>query len=340
MKRLIIWSRQRINPSEISTEQAAQALVPYINAGITHFDTADHYADGEEILGILKKQYKDTITVGTKRCPNPWPLQNGEVRQAVERSLQRLQSNYIDLMQFHDWMPEDEYGFDRLQQLAQFQKKWLIRKIWLTNANTAYLKKIAKLGIEVSSNQVCYSLFAQRTDSQMLHYCLENNIELLAFGTVWWWFFSEKRLGEKEPSIEILVNASLKKYKRFMDVIGWREQYQAILSTIHPIAQKHNTSIATIASAYILQQPWVWWVIIGARLGQSAHIQENQKILSLQLDSDDQKKIANILQNNKPLPGDFWDEYRLDHSQLRWWHEFLTSTGSGWYTWHQIGYIQ
>lgn len=339
-KKIIMGSRQRINTSDISTEQAVQYIIPYIKAGVIHFDTADHYADGEEILGLVKKVYKNHITVGTKRCPSPWPIQNNEVRKAVEKSLKRLQSNHIDLMQFHDRLPEDWYGIKRICQLATLQKKWLIKKIWLTNANTSYIKKIINEGISIASNQVCYSLLAYRPDSQMQKVCKENNIELLAFWTVAGWFFSEKRLNQPEPDIETLSNASLKKYKRFIDVRWWREFYQKVLEILHNIAQHHGVSIATVASNFILQQPEVGWVIVGARLGESEYIEENKKILSLQLNQQEIQQIENIVNQWNLLPWDFGDEYRLDHSDLPWWHISLTSTGKSWYAWHQNKYIK
>lgn len=339
-KRIIIWSRQRINPNDVNTQKAAQSLKKYVDNWFIHFDTADHYADGEEILGLVKKVYKNHITVGTKRCPNPWPIQDNEVRKAVEKSLKRLQSNHIDLMQFHDRLPEDGYGIERINQLKILQTEWLIKKIWLTNANTSYIKKVIDEGISIVSNQVCYSLLTYRPDSNMQKICKENNIELLAFWTVAGWFFSEKRLNQPEPNIETLGNASLKKYKRFIDVRGWREFYQEILQTLHTIAQHHRVSIATVASNFILQQPEIGWVIVGARLGESEHIEENKKILSLQLNQQEIQQIENIINQWNLLPWDFGDEYRLDHSDLPWWHISLTSTGKSWYAWHQNKYIK
>lgn len=125
---------------------------------------------------------------------------------------------------------------------------------------------------------------------------------------------SEKRLSKSEPLIDELSNASLKKYKRFIDVTGGRNRFQNLLETLDVIAKQHHVSIATVASNYILSQPAVGAVIIGARLGESEHIAENKKILSLELTQKDKKQIQEILDTTTPLPGDFGDEYRLDHS--------------------------
>jgi aryl-alcohol dehydrogenase-like predicted oxidoreductase len=339
-KRIIIWCRQRINPSDVNTQMAAQSLKKYVDNWFTHFDTADHYADGEEILGIVKQQYGDGITIGTKRCPDPEPLQDWEVEQAVITSLQRLKISHIDLMQFHDRNPNQPYGIERLHILNKLKQKWLIKNIWLTNANTQYIQKVIKEGIPIASNQVCYSLLAYRPDSDMFKVCEENRIEILGFWTVAGWFFSEKRLHQPEPDIDTLSNASLKKYKRFIDVRGWRELYQNVLNALNNIAKNHWVSIATVASNFILQQKSVWWVIIGARLGESEHIQENKKILSLQLSEQEKHIIHNSIIQWNPLPWDFGDEYRLDHSEQNGWHESLTSTGKSGYKWHQNNYIK
>lgn len=343
-KRLIIWSRQRINPNNISTEIAAQSLTQYVDNWFTHFDTADHYADGEDILWQLKKtleqEWWKNITVGSKWVPNPTPTNKNEVRTAIETSLKRLQAEQLDILQFHDRDPSNWYWLERLYILNEYRKQWLINALGLTNANTEYIQTVIKEGIPIASNQVCYSLLAYRPDSNMYKVCEENGIEILGFWTVAGWFFSEKRLHQPEPDINTLSNASLKKYKRFIDVRGWREMYQSILNTLNHIAKNHWVSIATVASNFIMQQKSVWWVIIGARLGESEHIQENKKILSLQLSEKEKQIIQKSITQWNPLPWDFGDEYRLDHSNQNGWHESLTSTGKSGYKWHQNDYIK
>jgi aryl-alcohol dehydrogenase-like predicted oxidoreductase len=68
------------------------------------------------------------------------------------------------------------------------------------------------------------------------------------------------------------------KYKRFIDAAGGWAKFQNLLETVSRIAEKHQVSIANVATKFILEQPQVGGVIIGARLGQSAHVEETMKL--------------------------------------------------------------
>lgn len=343
-KTITIGSRQRINKSDITTQQAAQEIIKYIDEGFTQFDTADHYADGEDILWhvnqMLDPRTKEKTLIATKRVPNAWPIQANETQKAIDRSLQRLQTPKIDLLQFHDRAPDEIHGIHRLTQLQEEKNNNRIQRLWLTNASTPYIQKALQESIAITSNQICYSLLAQRPSSDMLTYCQKNNIDIFAFWTVAGWFLSEKRLNRSEPSIDQLQNASLKKYKRFIDIAGWREYFQELLQTLDAIAKSYQVSIATIASNYILYTPGISSIIIGARLWESEHREENKKILTVQLSEQERKKIHTITQQANNLPWDFGDEYRIDHRAYGWWHESLTSTGKSGYAGHQNKYIK
>ena len=85
------------------------------------------------------------------------------------------------------------------------------------------------------------------------------------------------------------------------------------------IAQKHNVSIANIASRYILDQPAVGGVIIGARLGKSEHIAQNLRLFEFALTPADHAEIKSVIDRFHPIPGDCGDEYRKP--------PFLTASG-------------
>lgn len=109
------------------------------------------------------------------------------------------------------------------------------------------------------------------------------------------------------------------KYKRFIDASGGWERFQNLLRTLLPIAQKHGVGIATLASHYMLLQPAVAGVIIGARLGKSEHLAENEGLFSIQLDEADRASIQTALNSLQKIPGDCGDEYRKA--------PFLTASG-------------
>ena len=109
------------------------------------------------------------------------------------------------------------------------------------------------------------------------------------------------------------------KYKWFIDAAGGWSGFQSMLSTLSTIASSKNVSIATIASAYMAQAPAVGAVIIGSRLGASEHIEENKKILTLQLTESDKKSIEAVLLKANKIAGNCGDEYRKP--------PFLTASG-------------
>lgn len=305
----------KVNPVE-----AAKHMKAYLDAGFTTFDMADHYGSAEEITGVFRQTYgSDAAQFFTKWVPSPGKITAPQVREAVETALTRMKTDQIDLMQFHAWQYAHPSWVDCLFWLQELKNEGLIRHLGLTNFDTAHLQVVVNSGIEVVSNQVCYSLLDQRAAGEMTQLCLKHGVKLLAFGTVAGGFLSEKWVEKPEPVLSESLTWSQMKYKRFIDAAGGWERFQNLLRTLQPIAQKHGVGIATLASHYMLLQPAVAGVIIGARLGKSEHITENQQLFSIQLDEADRASIQTALSSLQKIPGDCGDEYRKA--------PFLTASG-------------
>lgn len=306
------------NNTKLDATKAAATLASYADAGFTTFDMADHYGSAEEIAGTLKKSYTRKPTqLLTKWVPKPGAVSKEDVRQAVLLAQNRMQVKTIDLMQFHAWNYADPRWLDCLFWLQELQGEGLIKHLGLTNFDTAHLRIVLNSGIKIVTNQVCYSLLDQRAARDMTALCADNNIRLLAFGTLAGGFLSERWLGKQEP--KDLVTWSQMKYKRFIDVVGGWERLQELLKVLDQIARKNDVSIANVASRFILEQPAVGAVIVGARLGESNHVEDNASVFSFQFDKDSKNKIHEALSRFNPIPGDCGDEYRKP--------PFLTASG-------------
>ncbi|MFC5193607.1 aldo/keto reductase [Algoriphagus aquatilis] len=306
--------------NKVNPHEAAQSMKAYVDAGFTTFDMADHYGSAEEITGVFRQTYGgDSAQFFTKWVPSPDSITKDQVRKAVETALTRMQTDRIDLMQFHAWQYTHPSWVDCLFWLQELKEEGLIKHLGLTNFDTAHLSIVVNSGIEVVSNQVCYSLLDQRAAGEMTALCLKHGVKLLAFGTVAGGFLSEKWLGKPEPVLNESLTWSQMKYKRFIDAAGGWDQFQDLLQTLDSIAKKHQVGIANIASHYIMTRPAVAGVIIGARLGKSEHIVDNERLFSFQLDESDETQLRQVLHTLSRIPGDCGDEYRKP--------PFLTASG-------------
>jgi aryl-alcohol dehydrogenase-like predicted oxidoreductase/enamine deaminase RidA (YjgF/YER057c/UK114 family) len=306
--------------STLDADAAALALKQYFDAGLTTFDMADHYGSAEVIAGVFKKKYAGNKTqLLTKWVPTPGKVTKEQVRGAIQKSLTRLQSERIDVLQFHAWNYADPAWLDALFWLQELKHEGLIHQLGLTNFDSAHLQMVVESGIEVVSNQVCYSLLDQRASGKMTQLCEQYNIKLLAFGTVAGGFLTEKWIGKPEPKIDSSLTWSQMKYKRFIDAAGGWLVFQNLLLALKKVSDKSNNSIASIASRYLLEQPAVGGVIIGARIGRSEHIEENKKLLTFSLDEESKEILKGAMDQMTKIPGDCGDEYRRP--------PFLTASG-------------
>ncbi len=296
-------------------------MQPYINAGLTSFDMADHYGSSEIIAGTFKNslENKNGVQLFTKWVPKPGKISREDVREAVQTALNRMQQPYIDLLQFHAWFYPDPSWLDGLFYLKELQEEGLIKHLGVTNFDAAHLRIACASGIPIVSNQICHSVIDQRASLQMKHVCETYNVKLLAFGTLAGGFLTDKWLGKSEPKDKELTTWSQMKYKRFIDTAGGWVPYQNLLHTLKEIANRHQASIANIASRYILENPTVAAIIVGARLGESEHIADNKQMLDIELQPEDILEIKKAQHQLQPIPGDCGDEYRKP--------PFLTASG-------------
>ncbi len=304
----------------LDAEATAAAMVPYVDAGLTTFDMADHYGSAEEIAGLFRRVHgSGTVQLLTKWVPQPGRTTKDDVRAAVGRSLDRMQTERIDLLQFHAWNYPDPSWLDCLFWLQELQQEGLIRHLGLTNFDTAHLRIVLHSGIDVVSNQVCFSLIDQRARAGMCDLCLQHGVKLLAFGTVAGGFLTERWLGRPEPGWEDLSTWSEMKYRRFINEAGGWEALQGLLRTVERVARRHGVSMANVACRAILEEPAVGGVIIGARLGMSEHLGDNLRLFQFELDDTSRSEIDAALAKLRPIPGDCGDEYRKP--------PFLTASG-------------
>ncbi len=305
----------------LDLERAAESMRAYTENGLTTFDMADHYGSAEDIAGLFRSTLADSgeVQLLTKWVPELGGSSRETVREAVQRSLDRLQSDRLDLLQYHAWNYADPSYLDDLFYLQELKDEGLIRHLGLTNFDTAHLEVVLATGIDVVSNQVCYSLLDQRASRGMGRLCDEHGVKLLAFGTLAGGFLTERWLEHPEPAMNELTTWSQMKYKRYIDTAGGWSPFQQVLAAVKATADRHGVSMANVASRFILEQPAVGAVIIGARLGESEHIGNNRELLTFELDRKDHHDIEAALEALTPIPGDCGDEYRKP--------PFLTASG-------------
>jgi aryl-alcohol dehydrogenase-like predicted oxidoreductase/enamine deaminase RidA (YjgF/YER057c/UK114 family) len=300
---------------------AARAMAPYAEAGFTTFDMADHYGSAEVVAGVFRRDVRPPANVQclTKWVPEPGPVSEADVRAAVDRACTRLQTDRLDLLQFHAWTFADPRWLDALWLLEAARDAGRITAIGVTNFDTAHLRVAIASGIRLVSNQVSGSLLDRRFTERLGPYCAAHGVGLLCYGTVLGGFLSERWLGASEPDWQALDTWSQMKYGRFIRAAGGWTPFQQLLQAAQRVAQKHGVSIATVASRWVLDQPGVAGVIVGARLGQSAHIADTARMLQFTLDDDDRAQLAVAQAALSPIPGDCGDEYRTP--------PFLTASG-------------
>jgi aryl-alcohol dehydrogenase-like predicted oxidoreductase len=110
-----------------------------------------------------------------------------------------------------------------------------------------------------------------------------------------------------------LNTASLRKYKNMIDQWGGWALFQELLIVLKAIADKHNVSIANVATRYILDKPAVAGVILGARLSIKEHREDNARVFSFSLTTEDLNAIEDVTKKSRDLfrmIGDCGDEYR------------------------------
>lgn len=310
---------------ELDSDLTSAALGPYLEAGLTTFAMASHHGSAERIAGRFRRNHPRGAEAQllTMWVPEPGPITFEDVRAAVQRSLSRMGAERIDLLQFDAWSYANPAWLDCLFWLQDLKHEGLIGHLGLTNFDTAHLRIAVTSGIKVVSNQVSYSVLDQRARTGMADLCLEHGIQLLTYGTLAGGLLTERWLGSPEPEFVDLTTWSQAKYWRFIHTAGGWEAFQHILECLAGIAKKRKASVANVACRYMLDLPAVGAVIIGARVGEKEHIQDNSKIFDLSLTRKDRSDIEYALTRLDPIPGDCGDEFRRA--------PFLTATGeAGW----------
>ncbi|MEP7382492.1 MAG: aldo/keto reductase [Gemmatimonadota bacterium] len=286
----------------ISRAQALSDMAAFAEAGITTFDCADIYSGVEERIGDFLRSWRpahhtagEQVRVHTKFVPNLDSLAEltaHDIRRIIERSRERLGVRVIDLVQLHWWDFRIPGVVDAARYLSMLRDEGKIRQLGVTNFDSAHLALLLEAGVPIVSHQVQYSLLDRRAAGAMAALCTAHHIGLLAFGAVAGGFLSEKWLGADEPT-EPLENRSLTKYKLIIDEFGGWALFQELLGVLADIAGRHDAKIGTVAIRWVLDQPAVAAVIVGAR--HAGHLGDTRRAFDLQLTDEDRGAIEGLL---------------------------------------------
>ena len=249
----------------LEKEDLFRLLSRYIDAGLTVFDCADIYSGVEKLLGELKSRYP-FIQIHTKYVPDLDQLSNlseTDVRMAIDRSCQRLQSDALDLVQFCWWDYEKKDYLMPLRVLHTLQTEGKIKHVGLTNLDTRHTQRILDVGIPIQTIQTQYSLIDRRPESSLISLAQHHSLKVFSYGSLAGGFLSSKWLNAQEPSLESLKNRSLVKYKLIIDDgIGWTG-FQSLLLDLQNLADTHHVQLHEIVLSYMLQHTAVEAVILG-----------------------------------------------------------------------------
>jgi aryl-alcohol dehydrogenase-like predicted oxidoreductase len=295
---------------EVDQAQAIKDMAAFVEAGLTTFDCADHYIGVEALIGRFRREHPNLATqlqVHTKCVPDYDRLTTWDrayLTEIIDRSLERLGVDQLDLVQFHWWNLAQPGYVEALGILSDLRLEGKIAHLGLTNFNTAVTREILDAGIPLVSTQVQYSLLDSRPDQGMVALCKERGIQLLCYGTLAGGLLSEAWLGQAEPT-EPLANRSHTKYKLIIEDFGGWDLFQELLQALKTIATRHGVGLGDVATRWVIDRPQVGSAIMG--FTSTRHLPATQRIESLRLNAQDHALLTPLLARRNGPAGDCYD---------------------------------
>lgn len=307
---------------ELDFSDVMRAFYGLYEQGFTTFDCADIYTGAEEFIGKFVSELKgsssysvDSIQVHTKYVPDINMLSQVDfafTESIIDRSLQRLNREILDVVQFHWWDYDVPGCIETAGYLQRLQEKGKIRNIGVTNFDTAHLKQLVDAGIPVISCQSQYSVFDRRIEKGLLDYCRSQNIAHFCYGTLSGGFLAERWIGKTKIVPE--TRSQVKYMQIIEDSLGW-DGMQLMLSLLAGIAENHGVNISQVATRYILQKDGVAAAIVGVR--NSRHVQDNARIFSFELTEDEMNSISSFIAQYPTPDGEPFTLERTPGSKYR-----------------------
>jgi len=307
---------------QLDMRDVMKAFHALVERGFTTFDCADIYTGAEEFLGSFLDELRtgrsaspDDVQIHTKYVPDINLLPEVDfayTESIIDRSLQRLHRETVDLVQFHWWNYDVKGYVETAGHLRQLQEKGKIRHIGVTNFDTEHLREIVDAGIPILSCQSQYSVLDRRPEKGLLDYCRQQGIHHFCYGTLAGGLLSEKYLGQDFPEPE---TRSQVKYLQVIEETLGLQGYQKLLQLLSAIAEKHRVETSLVATKYILSQPGVAASIIGVR--NSRHVESNSRIFDFTLDEEDISSIDTFLRSYPLLEGEPFELERTVGSKFR-----------------------
>ena len=281
-------------------EAEARPLIKQaLEAGLNFFDTADMYSLGvsEEILGRALKDFgpgRDRLVVATKVFnpmgddPNHRGLSRKHIMHAIDDSLRRLGTGYVDLYQIHRFDPSTPVD----ETLAALTDVVKAGKALYVGASSMYAWQFAKmldtsdrLGLaRFATMQNHYNLVYREEEREMIPLCRAEGIGLIPWSPLARGFLAGNRRRQDRGET---VRA---KTDEFAHKLYYQDSDFAVVERVGEIARKRGVSNAQVALAWLLHQPGVTAPIIGA--SKPHHLEDALKALELKLEAAELEALA------------------------------------------------
>ncbi|MGW0177775.1 aldo/keto reductase [Nocardia sp. NPDC003345] len=282
----------------IDLPQARRQIDRCLDAGVNLIDTADAYAGGrsEEIIGEALGARRDSVVLSTKvrfpvgEGPNDAGLSRHHILRAMDASLRRLRTDYVDIYHVHEWdgLAPLEETMQALDSLVQAGK---VRYLGVSNYAGWQLMKALSISElhgyqRFVSNQIYYSLESRDAEYELLPLSVDQGLGVMVWSPLAGGLLTGKYRRDREPEQGRHVGGSSEPPVRN------REKLYDTIDAVVRIADAHGVAPAQIALAYLLTRPAVSTLVVGAR--DEDQLAETLRAGEIELEPDELRFLNRI----------------------------------------------
>ena len=290
--------------SQVENDVATQCVQAALDEGISSFDTADVYANtkAETVLGeALKGQRRESLEIFTKvywptgpRGKNDTGLSRKHIMESINGSLQRLQTDYVDLYQAHRFDVETPLE-ETMQAFADVVRQGKALYIGVSEWTADQLRqghRLAKeLGFQLISSQPQYSMLWRVIEDEVVPTCRELGISQIVWSPIAQGVLSGKyKPGQAPPEGSRATDekGGADTIKRFLE-----DDVLNRVQNLEPVAKELDLTMAQLAVAWVLQNDNVAAALVGA--SRPEQVKENVKAAGVKIPAELMAQIDEAL---------------------------------------------